>query len=54
MVSTQESECFSLTDLFSGRPSIKTDGLFFSFKVCSGPFRGEVCQVKIVFCNSSR
>jgi len=48
-MATQESECFSLTDLFSGRPSIKTAGFFFSLKVCSGPFRGEVCEFKNCF-----
>ncbi len=54
MVSTQESELFGLTESYLGRPLCKTNGSYFLPKVCSSPFRGKICQVKIVFCNSSR
>ena len=36
-----------------GRDSKRT-AYFFSLKVCSGPDRGEVCEFKNYFCNSSR
>jgi len=38
-MAAQESECFSLTDLFSGQPSIKMGDLFFLSPSLSWPLQ---------------